>query len=47
MAIFLILIQYSVVISDLKEKNKSLTQRIGILENKIDSNAKEENEISK
>jgi hypothetical protein len=36
MAIFLILIQYSVVISDLKEKNKTLTQEIGILKMKIE-----------
>lgn len=35
MAIFLILIQYSVVISDLSEKNKILTQEIGILKEKI------------
>ena len=32
MAIFLILIQFSVVISKLKENNKNLTQKIGLLE---------------
>lgn len=34
-AIFLILIQYSIVISNLKEKNKDLVQRIGLLENEM------------
>ncbi|MCX6164296.1 MAG: DUF2304 domain-containing protein [Ignavibacteriae bacterium] len=34
-AIFLILIQYSVVISNLKEKNKDLVQRLGLLENEM------------
>lgn len=39
-AIFLILIQYSVVISNLKEKNKDLTQRLGLLENEMKNKEK-------
>lgn len=39
-AIFLILIQYSVVISNLKEKNKDLVQRIGLLENEMKNKEK-------
>jgi hypothetical protein len=35
MAIFLILIQFSVVISKLKENNKNLTQKIGLLEDDL------------
>jgi hypothetical protein len=34
-SIFLILIQYSVIISNLKEKNKNLVQRLGLLEHEI------------
>jgi len=35
LGIFLILIQYSIVISNLKEKNKDLVQRIGLMEHEI------------
>jgi hypothetical protein len=35
LGIFLILIQYSMVISKLKEKNKDLVQRLGLLEHEI------------
>lgn len=34
-SIFLILIQYSVIISGLKEKNKNLVQKLGLLESEI------------
>jgi hypothetical protein len=34
-SIFFILIQYSVIISNLKEKNKNLVQRLGLLEHEI------------
>ena len=35
LGIFLILIQYSIVISNLKEKNNDLVQRIGLMEHEI------------
>lgn len=44
MAIFLILIQFSVVISDLSEKNKKIAQELGILKMELANKHKKEGE---
>lgn len=45
MAIFLILIEFSIIISKLSDKNKSLAQEITLLKHEIEKLKKEEEEV--
>ena len=45
MAIFLILIEFSIIISKLSDKNKSLAQEIGLLKHRLEKLEDEKSEI--